>query len=85
MSSFKLVSTLKFVNSNGHAAKYEIYYDLATSEHHADIFHIASTTSQGLGASMIEVWHKIHVTYQRIPGNTLRDIEDSCLNHFLGK
>lgn len=85
MSAFNLVSTVKFVNSYGHEAKYDIYYDQASSEYHAEIFHIASVTSHGTNAHTINVWHRTHNTYRRIPGNNIKDIEDSCRNNFLGK
>lgn len=85
MSTFNLVSTVKFVNSNGHEAKYDIYYDPEQSEYHAEIFHIARVTTQEPSSHTIYVWHKTHNTYHRIPGNNIKDVEDSCLNNFLGK
>ncbi|EJD6658129.1 TPA: hypothetical protein I3798_003144 [Enterobacter cloacae] len=85
MSTFNLVSTVKFENSNGHEAKYDIYFDQASSVYHAEIFHIARVNSQGPNGHTIYVWHRIPTTYQRIPGNTIEDIVDSCRNNFLGK
>ncbi|UBI17859.1 hypothetical protein [Citrobacter europaeus] len=85
MNTYNLVSTVKFVNSHGHEAKYDIYYDPASSDYHAEIFHIASVNSQGPNAHTINVWYRTHNTYRRIPGNNIKDIEDSCLNNFLGK
>lgn len=85
MSAFNLVSTVKFVNSHGHEAKYDIYYDPASSEYHAEIFHIARVDSQQPSVHTIYVWHRTLNTYRRIPGNNIKDIEHSCLNNFLGK
>lgn len=85
MNAYNLVSTVKFVNSQGQEAKYDIYFDPALSEYHAEIFHIASVVAPGFNVHTIYVWHRTLNTYRRIPGNNIKDIEDSCLNNFLGK
>lgn len=85
MSAFNLVSTVKFVNSHGHEAKYEIYFDPSSGEYHAEIFHIARVTAQGFSAHTVSVWHRINTSYQRIPGSNIQALEHSCQNHFNGK
>lgn len=85
MSNVKLVSTLKFKNSNGARAKYEIYYDKGSSEYHADIFTIASVECKDFNRPTVEVWHKHLTSFESIPGQTLQDIEVACQDHFLRK
>ncbi|WP_288426770.1 hypothetical protein [uncultured Pantoea sp.] len=83
--AYKLVRTVKFVNSNGREAKYDIYYDPTSSEYHAEIFYIASVQSVGPNPHTINVWYRTHNTYHRIPGNNIEDVEDSCLKNFNGQ
>ncbi|MEH4660501.1 hypothetical protein [Phytobacter diazotrophicus] len=83
MSTYKLVSTVKFESKDGNFAKYEIYFDSVSNEHHAEVWHLADVTS--CTGTTIHVWHKIPQTIQRLAGNTITDLEHSCRNHFDGK
>lgn len=83
MSSLKLVSTVKFTNAEGSEAKYEIYHDAVSNDYQAEVSYLTDVLSdKGFTA---KVWYRIPQTIQRLLGNTISDLEDSCKNHFEGK
>lgn len=82
MNTYDLIATVKFDNGNS-VAKYEIYLDSSDGIHHAEVYHQTHVLSSS--GHQVKVWHKINQTIQRLPGNTLEDLKDSCLNHFKGR
>lgn len=80
MSSLKLVSTVKFANSKGSEAKYEIYHDAVSNDYQAEVSYLTDVLSTA--GSTARVWHKTPLTIYRLSGNTISDLEDSCKDHF---
>ncbi|EMR0504899.1 MULTISPECIES: hypothetical protein [Enterobacter cloacae complex] len=80
MSSLKLVSTVKFANSKGSEAKYEIYHDAVSNDYQAEVSYLTDVLSTA--GFTARVWYKTPLTIYRLPGNTISDLEDSCKDHF---
>ena len=60
MSSLKLVSTVKFANSKGSEAKYEIYHDAVSNDYQAEVSYLTDVLSTA--GFTARVWYKTPLT-----------------------